>query len=233
MKSTLVKRELIQQLFTNALGGYIHDMCHRYNIDVDLHDIAELCSAVLVPFFPAYDPKKDVFPLSLGPVVRLNEDGERELVCMEWGFLPAWWKPSAKSASRKSFQRKCFNARSETAHEKPTYRSAFKSRRCLVPALKFDEKNHFFGMSDSRVFLFAGLWELWRDENETVESYTILTTEPNDVVAEVGHHRMPVLLGDETAINRWLNPDTVEREPLEELLIPYLDDDLLNLGPSK
>lgn len=193
-------------------------MCHRYNVNVSPAHLAEIFNVVRVQFDQPLE--KDLYPTSIGPVVRLDQDGERELVPMEWGFLPGWWKPSAKSASRKSFQRKCFNARSETVHEKPTYRTAFKTRRCLIPVLKFDEKDHWFQLENDRPFAFAGLWERWSSDEETVESYTFLTTEPNALIADVGHHRMPVVLGDVTAMNRWLNPDIVEREPLEELFVP-------------
>lgn len=193
-------------------------MCHRYNINVSPRKLAEIFDVVRSQFETAIE--EDLFPLASGPVVRLDEHGDRELILMEWGFLPSWWKPSAKSKSRKSFQRKCFNARSETAHEKPTFRNAFKHRRCIVPALKFEEKGHYFGNPDAEIMAFAGLWEAWRDDEQSLETYTILTTEPNKAIADVGHHRMPVILPDEAAMKRWLSPDHVEREALASLFEP-------------
>jgi len=194
-------------------------MCHRYNVNVSPEKLAEIFEVVRSSFDePA---EQDLYPLSTGPVVRLDAEGERELVPMEWGLLPPWWKPSAKSKSRKTFQRKCFNARSETAHEKPTFRSAFKSRRCLVPVVKFDEKDHWFQPLDQTVFAFAGLWEHWEGEDEELETYTFLTSEPNDDIKSVGHHRMPVLLTEPEQWRVWLNPDIVEKQQLSELLEPY------------
>lgn len=150
------------------------------------------------------------YPLSLGPVIRLDDSGERELTVMEWGLLPAWWKPSPKMKSRKSFQRKCFNARCETAYEKPTFRAAYRYRHCLVPVSRFDEKEAWFGFRELPLFAFAGLWEHWEREGEVVESYTFLTTEPHPAVKAVGHPRMPVVLTSPEEQQRWLSPDFVD-----------------------
>lgn len=169
-------------------------MCHRDNVNVSPQKLAEIFAVVRNNF--EQTAAEDLFPLSIGPVLRLDANGERELTAMQWGFLPAWWKPSAKSNSRNEFQRKCFNARSETVHEKPTYRSAVEQRHCQIPALRFEEKSHWFGMADETPFVFAGLWEHWSQGEETVESYTMLTTEPAPLVGKV-HHRMPVILSDE------------------------------------
>ena len=141
-------------------------------------------------------------------------------------MLPAWWKASAKSKSRNAFQRKCFNAKCETVHEKPSYREAFKRRRCLVVATAFFEKGHWFHLADQHSFAFAGIWERWRGKNEAgeegvVESCTVITTEANKLVRSVGHHRMPVLLTDEEAYALWLSADIAERGQLEHLFRPY------------
>ena len=143
------------------------------------------------------------------------------MVAAQWGLLPAWWKPSGKSASRNAFQRKTFNARSETVHEKPTFRSAFKTRRCLLPAVEFFEKGRYFHFPEHRPFAFAGLWERWEGDDELVETCTLLTTDPNQLVRDAGHHRMPVLLTTEAEYGLWLDPDIAERAPLEELFAPH------------
>jgi putative SOS response-associated peptidase YedK len=153
----------------------------------------------------------------------LDPSGNRELVDCEWGLLPLWWKPSDKVNKRAAFQRKCFNAKSETAHEKPTFRDAFKRRRCLMPASEFFEKGHYFHLPECRTFAFAALWEKWRGEDGEVCSCTMLTREPNAEVRGVGHHRMPVLLMSEEQYARWLDPEIVERGPLEELMRPAAD----------
>ena len=161
------------------------------------------------------------YPLNQVPIIRLDKNGEREMVAAEWGLLPFWWKPSDKTPKRATFQRKCFNARSEDVDKKPTFREAFKRRRCLLPASEFFEKGHYFRFADDRTFAFAGLWDSWRGgEGEIVESCTFLTTEPNDLVRSVGHHRMPVLLASEDAWRLWLDHEKVERSAVEHFFIP-------------
>jgi putative SOS response-associated peptidase YedK len=163
-------------------------------------------------------PVEGFYPLAQAPIVRLDAAGQREMVAAEWGLLPAWWKPSDKTPKRTAFQRKCFNARSEEVDAKPTYRDAFKRRRCLVPADEFFEKGHYFHQPDFRPFAFAGLWEQWRGgEDEVVQSFTLLTTEANELVRSVGHPRMPVMLTGEADYARWHNPDLAGREPFESL----------------
>jgi putative SOS response-associated peptidase YedK len=142
-------------------------------------------------------PEAGYYPLSTVPVVRLDANGERELVGCQWGFLPGWWRPSDKAPKRAAFQRKCFNARSEDVQVKPTYRDAFKHCRCLLPADEFMEKGHYFHRADNRPFGLAGLWDRWHAGDVVVESCTMLTTVPNALVQSVGHHRMPVMLTSE------------------------------------
>ncbi len=176
-------------------------------------------------------PEASYYPLKHVPVIRL-EDGERELVEMEWGLLPLWWKPSAKSAKRASFQRQCFNAKSETADAKPAFRDAFKRRRCLLPAVEFFEKDHYFSFTEKRPFAFAGLWERWKGDDGDVLSCTLLTTEPNAEVKGVGHHRMPVLLEKQTEWARWIDLEVTERGALEDLMRPKKDG-VLQVAPAK
>jgi putative SOS response-associated peptidase YedK len=167
-------------------------------------------------------PDASYYPTNPVPVVRMDDQGERELVEMEWGFLPSWWKPKNEKDKPKAYQRMCFNARSEDIETKSTYRSAFKSRRCLLPGVEFEEKKHMFSLPDKRLFAFAGIWESWNDG--IVVSCSMLTTEPNAEVRSVGHHRMPVLRTSEAEYAAWLNPEIVERGPLEALMRPLADD---------
>lgn len=165
-------------------------------------------------------PVGDYWPLKPVPVVRLDDQGERELVVCEWGLLPFWWKPSDKITKRSAFQRKTINARSETVDTTASYREAFKRRRCLMPAEEFFEKGHYFKFADDRTFAFAGLWESWKGgDGEIVESCTLLTTEPNELVKSVGHHRMPVLLSAEDAWRAWLDLDNL-RPQVERFFTP-------------
>jgi putative SOS response-associated peptidase YedK len=165
-------------------------------------------------------PDAGFYPLAMAPIVRLEESGEREMVAAQWGLLPFWWKPSDKTPKRTTFQRKCFNARSEDVDQKPTYREAFKRRRCLMPADEFFERGNYFHLPDHRPFAFAALWERWRGGDEVVDSCTLLTTEANEMVRSVGHPRMPVMLTTAAEHAQWLDPEIVERGPLEALFAP-------------
>ena len=140
-----------------------------------------------------------------------------------WGLIPSWAKDPGIGS-------KLINARAETAAEKPSFRSAFKHRRCLIPATGFYEwgktdsvKQPFFiRMQDTKPFAFAGLWERWHGTNDSnIDSCTILTTEANDVLSTL-HNRMPVIL-DPDAYELWLNTDKAR---LKRLMKPYRSEPL-------
>ena len=146
---------------------------------------------------PWFAPDYNVAPQSTQPVVRLNaETGKPEFGLMRWGLVPYWAKDAKVGYTT-------INARSEEVAAKPLYREAFKKRRCLVPADAFYEwqrigaktKQPFaFGMRSGEPYAFAGLWERWKPkEGEPLETFTILTTDPNEL-AEPVHNRMPVIL---------------------------------------
>lgn len=179
-------------------------MCGRYTNHLSWTEIVELYN--LTGSARNLEPRYNIAPTTQVEMVR-QVDGARELVSARWGLIPSWWKKSANKAPS------TFNARSETAASKPMFRAAFKSRRCLVPASGFyewkragDEKQPFhIAMADGAPMTFAGLWEHWTDieTGEPTLSCTILTTEPNEAMAEV-HNRMPVILGPE-AFEGWLS----------------------------
>jgi putative SOS response-associated peptidase YedK len=120
------------------------------------------------------------------------------------------------------------NARAETAAERPAFREAMKRRRCLVPADGFYERQatpgskrkqpHLIRMKDDRPFAFAGLWDSWRRGDDTLESFTILTTAPNELVAPI-HDRMPVIVAP-ADFDRWLDP-SIPADGVTDLLRPY------------
>ncbi|MBA4107313.1 MAG: hypothetical protein C0485_16330, partial [Pirellula sp.] len=156
----------------NAPEFYIGEFSIRVNL------------ALLTPELMA--PEKGYWPLKDVPVIRL-EHGDRALAVCKWGLLPSWWKPKKEDEKPDATQKGMYNAKSETVDTKPSYRSAFKSRRCLLLGAKFEEKGHYFSLPDDRPFAFAGLWESWHDGE--IVSCTMLTTEPNEEVRGVGHHR--------------------------------------------
>jgi putative SOS response-associated peptidase YedK len=138
---------------------------------------------------------------------------------MRWGLVPSW-------AEDPSIGNRMINARSETAAGKPSFRAAMKSRRCLVPADGFYEWKVVDGgkqpmhvrRRDRAVFAFAGLWEVWTKGAEPLETFTILTTGPNDVLRPI-HDRMPVILAkDDWPL--WLDPDGKDAAAVAPLLRP-------------
>lgn len=159
----------------------------------------------------------------------IYEQGGREHIeLMHWGFMPHW-AHDFKSV----FRYKTFNARSEEIFKKPTYRSAIKHTRCLVPsngfyewkATKGGKQPYFIRPKDQELFAFAGIYSQWEDESgQEWDTYSILTTEPNNQMEGI-HDRMPVILhpDDEEA---WLDESLDTPEVLQPLMQPYEDDGL-------
>ncbi|MEO0530524.1 MAG: SOS response-associated peptidase family protein [Planctomycetota bacterium] len=192
-------------------------MCHHYKAARRLpeHFVAEFSLPTNLQRVFA-DAAADAYPLKPVGGLRVSSGGELEAFVAEWGLLPRWWKPSDKTPKRAKFQRQTFNARSETAATKPTFRDAMKKRRCLLPFDQFEEKGHYFGIGEP--ISFAGLWESWRGEDGEVETVTLLTTEPNAEVRGVGHNRMPVLLTTAESRRDWLveGAEAVELGPFAD-----------------
>jgi len=198
-------------------------MCHHFNNAAKLpsHFVAEYSlraiQRTLFAELATASGDPGAWPLRTIPALRLDGEGPGatlEVFAAEWGLLPGWWKPSERTAKRQAFQRQTINARSETAHEKPTFRDAMRRRRCLIPCGEFFERGHYFRLAGNdkanpEPIASAGLWEAWRDapssgEPVTITTATLLTTEPNAEVRAVGHHRMPVLLTTPEARRAWL-----------------------------
>ena len=164
-------------------------------------------------------PRYNIAPSQLSPVI-INEDGKNKLRAFKWGLVPSWSKDT-------KIGYKMINARAETITEKNSYKKPFKSQRCLVVADGFyewekpDKKTKIpyrFVMKDKKPFAMAGLWDTWKKEEESLNSFTIITCSPNDLMEPI-HNRMPVIL---PKLNQeiWLNPKSNEAE-LKELLVPY------------
>ncbi|MEK6799421.1 MAG: SOS response-associated peptidase, partial [Planctomycetota bacterium] len=144
-----------------------------------------------------------------------------EFRAMTWGLIPSWAKDPAIGS-------KMINARAETLAEKPSYRNAFKHRRCLVVADGFYEwktlpkgkQPYHICMADRQPFGIAGLWENWQGPNgNVVQSCTLITTQPNRLLADI-HDRMPVILPPER-FGEWLSPDDHDVARLSQLLRPF------------
>jgi putative SOS response-associated peptidase YedK len=175
------------------------------------HEVLADWFGVELEDMPWFGPTYNAAPQSTQPVVRLNRDtGNREFAQLRWGLVPFWAKDAKLGYST-------INARAEEVANKPAYREALKKRRCLVPADAFYEWQHSssakngkktgcpfaFGLRSGEPYAMAGLWERWQPKGgEPLETFTILTTDPNELVEPV-HNRMPVIL-EPRDYDRWL-----------------------------
>lgn len=193
-------------------------MCGRYRLQKDLDDLKVHFRDLGIP--PAFASRYNIAPAQNSLVLRL-EDGEPELVMMRWGLVP-WWSKDDKSGG------KCINARSETLATKPSFRDAFRSRRCLVPAHGYYEwtttmtgkQPWHFQQKGGRVMCFAGLWESWKPKDPVavpLHSFSIVTCKPSEFAARF-HNRMPVILRGENQ-DQWLDPNG-SLDELQGLLAP-------------
>jgi len=197
-------------------------MCGRYDLS---DNPAAIKAKFSVPRVPDFTVNADVRPTQVNPIVRLNRDGQRECALARWGLVPVW-------AKELKFGNRCINARAETIDSAPSFRTAYRKRRCLVPVNSFFEwsgpAGHKIkwriGLQDEPLFALAGLWEWWKDpagvENagESVETYTIITTDANAALAPI-HNRMPVIVAPERYM-AWLDA----KEDPRALLAPFESD---------
>jgi putative SOS response-associated peptidase YedK len=199
-------------------------VCGRYYRKSDKQAIAEHFAANVYDF--ELKESYNVAPQSTQPVVRVNGDtGEREVALMRWGLVPYWAKDAKVGHST-------INAKSETVATNRLFREAFERRRCLVPAdgfyewVRLDPENdktkqpYGIGLKDGSLHAFAGIWERWKDRatQELLETFSFLTTEPNELTASI-HNRMPVILARRDYA-RWLAPFEAGRPPID-LLRPF------------
>jgi putative SOS response-associated peptidase YedK len=159
-------------------------------------------------------------PKQLVPVV-IRHNGINQLVCFRWGLIPSWSKdPSIAS--------KLINARAETVDKKPSFKDAFKKRRCLIVADGFYEWKRegnkkmplYFYLKSGRPFGFAGLYETWiSPDKKEINTCVIITTAANELIAP-DHDRMPVILSNDQE-RVWLDSDVVDVPGLLSILKPY------------
>jgi putative SOS response-associated peptidase YedK len=194
-------------------------MCGRYILFGPLAAWAQLVGATAPPEFA---PRCNIAPTQqVLAVRRAPGDEAAHFALLRWGLIPSWAK-DPKIGSR------LINARAETIGDKPSFRAAFKHRRCLLPADGFyewktvDGRKHpyEFGLVDRTPFALAGLWESWTDAGGgTVETCTIITTAANELLAPF-HDRMPVIF-DPPACKQWLAAEPGDSGALRSLLRPY------------
>lgn len=195
-------------------------MCGRFtlrtplNVLIEQFELAEAASL---------RPRFNIAPTQTVAVVRQpSGTSARHLSLLRWGLVPAWAQDLRIGA-------RLINARAETVAEKPAFRAAFKSRRCLIPADGYYEwqktgarkQPYFIRLQDDRPFALAGLWERWSgsEGDPPLETCTIITTAANGTTASI-HDRMPAILAQDD-YSLWLDPDLQDRPALEQLLRPF------------
>jgi putative SOS response-associated peptidase YedK len=196
-------------------------MCGRFSLHARPEDVAEHFD---LDATPELSPRYNIAPSQQVAAVRAADSGDaRVLEMRSWGLVPGWAKDPA-------IGNRLINARAETVAEKPAFRSAFRRRRCLIPADGFYEwapgsspkQPWFITRGEGVVFAFAGLWEDWRSpEGAELHSCTILTTRANATLAAV-HDRMPVIL-DPADYVLWLDPASKGAAAQLALLAPCPD----------
>jgi len=182
-------------------------MCGRYNLIATRQQLIDHFGLLSLP---AHNPDYNIPPgQKILAIVQL-EDGSNKAVNLHWGLIPSWSKASApahapylRPVSKDSkISSHLINARAETLTEKPSFRNAYQHRRCLIPATGFFEwqstdaagkQPYHVHYPDNRLFAFAGVWEHWEHDQETVYSCAIITTAANDKIAPI-HDRMPVII---------------------------------------
>ena len=191
-------------------------MCGRFTLTVDPTELAQLF-AINEFVADAYEKSYNIAP-SQKVLSVIESKGKRKAGLLQWGLIPRWADPT----KMKPF----INARSETLNEKRSFRHLNRNR-CVILADSFYEwkredgkkKPIRFMLNDGKPFAFAGLWDRYQREGQTVYTCTIITTPPNQLVESV-HNRMPAILDDQS-ISEWLSPENREWSQLQALLKPY------------
>jgi putative SOS response-associated peptidase YedK len=195
-------------------------MCGRFALNADGLQLQTLFDLKSVPNLSA---RYNIAPTQ--PIAVISNEQPDELTYYQWGLIPSWAKDASMGA-------KLINARSETLTEKPSFKNAYKRRRCLIPANGFyewslrpeDKKQpQFIHLTDQDIFAFAGLWETWQSPTgDLLKTCTIITTEANDKLQPY-HHRQPVILApNDYAL--WLSQGEVKSDDLMPLLTAYPSD---------
>ena len=157
-------------------------------------------------------PRYNISPSQDIPIIR-NTDNGHELSMARWGLVPHWSKePKTKYST--------INARIETVAEKPTYRTPFRSKRCLIPADGFYEWKeisghkipHFIHIRKGGVFAFAGIWDRWEGDGKTLDSCSIIVMPANEVIKPI-HERMPAIIAP-AHYDLWLDTRVTEKDEI-------------------
>lgn len=201
-------------------------MCGRFTALFSPAELAEVYGVDGVEALALRPSRYNVCPTQEVLAIREDSSGRRLVSPLRWGLVPHWAKDLSVGT-------KMINARSETVHEKPAFRSAIKTRRCIIQgsgwyewaAVSGKKIPYYFTRRDGTPCSFAGIWEIWRaPEGELIETCSILTTDANELVRSV-HDRMPVLLAPED-FGPWLDLELTNPVEVQHLYRPFAEDHL-------
>jgi putative SOS response-associated peptidase YedK len=195
-------------------------MCGQFSLDLDAFSVQDEFGLSEMPV--EWEIRQNIFPSQMVAVIKAPEI--KQISMMRWGLVPSWAKDEL-------IGKKMFNARSETLTEKPSFRKPFRYQRCLILANGFyewkkgeDSKSHAipyrFEMASGKPFAFAGLWDVWMKKESPLLTCTIITCNPNEMVAKF-HNRMPVILPKEN-YQEWLTGHDLQK--LQQMLVPFSSD---------
>lgn len=193
-------------------------MCGRYELHTPIRYVAEYFDATLADDLQDYAPHYNIAPTLQVPVVAQGKQA-RMLKAMSWGLVASWCKDLSGA--------KPINARAETIFDKPTFRSAIRKRRCILPADGFYEwqpgalrkQPYRIAMADGSPLALAGIWEYWAKEgHEPVISCAVIVTGANDFMRPI-HDRMPVIVRRED-FARWLDPALSDQDAIAQMMVP-------------
>jgi putative SOS response-associated peptidase YedK len=200
-------------------------MCGRFALSTEENELEDRFQFTLdIPIAKRYNisPTQSILALTV-------EQDKRKANLFRWGLVPFWAKDL-------KIGNKLINARSETLHEKPSFRHLIKRKRCLILSNGFFEwkkegnqkQPYYIQVDHGKPFSFAGLWDTWSNNGEQISTCTIITTTPNAVMKEL-HHRMPVIF-DEEGEKAWLDEKLTDTPYLQSLMIPYASEKM-NIYP--
>ena len=205
-------------------------MCGRFALSTPPQALRDLVDFSNLLNFP---PRYNIAPSQ--PVHILRATPQTEMAMVQWGLVAPWLKPAQLQDKANRPQ---INARAETVMEKPSFKNAFKRRRCLIPADVFYEWDRKTGQPylirrrDGQPFLMGGLWEIWNGaDGSEIESCAIITVVANDTLAHF-HHRMPSMIAP-AAAEEWLRCEETRAATLRPMLDPAPSTDFEALPISK
>jgi len=195
-------------------------MCGRFTLAVDPGDLQAAFPGIELPAV-GIAPRYNISPSQ--PVLAITQSNKKYLDFFTWGLIPAWAKDPSIGA-------RMINARSETLAEKPSFKNAFRRRRCLIPASGFYEWRSdpitkmkepiYIYLKNEPLFAFAGLWETWQSsDGSEIRSCTIITTQANAFIKPI-HDRMPVIIPPSNYY-KWLTTSETNIDSLSDLFLPY------------